>query len=75
MYWKREKDLIFFIWRESKDELEVFVWHLNGVKFKVKFTLNHEKDNFIPFLDVGITKKVDRLITRVYRNQRMHSNT
>ena len=67
VYWKREMDDIFFIWRGSKDELEVFVWHLNGVEFKIKFTLNHEKDNFIPFLDVGITKKANRLITNVYR--------
>ena len=58
---------IFFIWRGSKDELEVFVWHLNGVEFKIKFTLSHEKDNFIPFLDVGKTKKANRLVTRVYR--------
>ena len=36
VYWKREKDDIFFIWRGSKDELEVFkfVWHLNGVEIK-----------------------------------------
>ena len=57
----------FFIWRGSKDELEVFVWHLNGVEFKIKFTLNHEKDNFIPFLDVGITKNANWLVTRVCR--------
>ena len=60
-------DDIFFIWRGSKDELEVFVWHLNGVEFKINFTLNHEKDNFIPFLDVGIPKKANRLTTNVYR--------
>ena len=75
VYWKREMDDIFFIWRGSKDELEVFVWHLNGVEFKIKFTLNHEKDNFIPFLDVGITKKANRLTTNVTGNQRIHSNT
>ena len=33
VYWKRKMDDIFFIWRGSKDELEVFVWHLNGVSF------------------------------------------
>ena len=58
---------ISFIWRESKDELEVFVWHLNGVEFKIKFTLSHEKDNFIPLLDVGITKRANRFVTRVSR--------
>ena len=80
VYWKREMDDIFFIWRGSKDELEVFVWHLNGVEFKITFTLNHEKDNFIPFLAVGITKKANRLINRLPMytytgKQRIHSNT
>ena len=57
VYWKREMDDIFFVWRGTKDELEEFVWHLNGVEFKIKFTLNHEENGFIAFLDVGITKK------------------
>jgi len=67
VYWKREMDDIFFVWRGTKDELESFVWQLNGVEFKINFTLNHEEENFIPFLDVGITKKDGKLITKVYR--------
>ena len=38
VYWKREMDDIFFVWRGTNDELEEFVWHLNGVEFKIKFT-------------------------------------
>ena len=67
VYWKREMDDIFFVWRGTKDELEEFVWHLNGVEFKIKFTLNHEENGFIAFLDVGITKKGGKLVTNVYR--------
>ena len=40
----------------KKDDLELFVWLLNGIESKVQFTLEIEKDNFLPFLDVGITK-------------------
>ena len=58
VYWKREMDDIFFVWRGTKDELEEFVWHLNGVEFKIKFNLNYEENGFIAFLDVGITKVV-----------------
>ena len=67
VYWKREMDDISFVWRGTKDELEEFVWHLNGVEFKIKFTLNHEENGFIAFLDVGITKKGGKLVTNVYR--------
>ena len=67
VYWKREMDDIFFVWRGTKDELEEFVWHLNGVEFKIKFTLNHEENGFIAFLDVGVTKKGGKLVTNVCR--------
>ena len=67
VYWKREMDDIFFVWRGTKDELEEFVWRLNGVELKIKFTLNRKENDFIAFLDVGITKKEGRFITRVYR--------
>ena len=28
--WKRQVDDVFFVWSGSKDDLELFVWHLNG---------------------------------------------
>ena len=59
---------IFFVWRGSRDELELFVWTLNGVEHKVQFTLEVEKENFLPFLDVGVMKKDRKLLTKVYRN-------
>ena len=55
------------MWRGKKEDLELFVWLLNGIKNKVQFTLEIEKDNFHPFLDVGITKFEGKLITTVYR--------
>ena len=51
----------------KKEDLELFVWMLNGKENRVQFTLEIEKDNFLPFLDVGITKSKGKLITTVYR--------
>ena len=43
MFWKRQVDDIFFILKGSKEELELFVWLLNGVENRVQFTLEVEK--------------------------------
>jgi len=39
---------------------------LNGVENNVQFTLEIEKDNYLPFLDVGIMKVEGKLMTKVY---------
>ena len=38
-FWKRQMDDIFFVWSGSKDELEIFVWHLNGVERRIQFQM------------------------------------
>ena len=43
------------------------MWILNRVDNKVQFTLEMEKDNYLPFLDVGIMKVEGKLMTKVYR--------
>ena len=67
VFWKRQVDDIFFVWKGSKEELELFVWLLNGVEYRVQFTLEVEKEGFLPFLDVGLMKAVGKLVTRIYR--------
>ena len=54
-FWKRQMYDIFFVWKGTKEELDMFAWHLNGVEYRVQFTLKVEKEGFLPFLDVGIT--------------------
>jgi len=66
-FWKRQVDDVFFIWEGTKDELELFVWHLNGVEMKIQFKMELEKEGFLPFLDVGISKSGGKLVTKVYR--------
>ena len=67
VFWKRQVDDIFFVWKGSKEELELFVWLLNGVEYRVQFTLEVEKEGFLPFLDVGLLKADGKLVTRIYR--------
>ena len=66
-FWKRQVDDIFFVWKGSKEDLELFVWRLNGVEYRVQFTLELEKEGFLPFLDVGLMKTGGKLVTRIYR--------
>ena len=44
VFWKRQMDDIFFVWNGTKEELELFVWHLNGFEYKIQFTLEVETD-------------------------------
>ena len=34
VFWKRQMDDVFFVWRGKKDDLELFVWLLNGIENK-----------------------------------------
>ena len=76
VFWKRQMDDVFFIWKGTKEELELFVWHLNGFEYRVQFTLEVEKEGFLPFLDVGISNLDGRLVTKIYRKPtHTHSST
>ena len=66
-FWKRQVDDVFFVWKGTKEELELFVWRLNGVEMKIQFKMDLEKEGFLPFLDVGITKSKGMLVMKVYR--------
>jgi len=46
VFWKRQMDDIFFIWKGTKEDLELFVWQLNGVEYRVQFTLEVERGVF-----------------------------
>ena len=67
VFWKRQMGDIFFVWRGSRDELELFVWTLNGIEHKVQFTLEIKKIFLKLFLDIRVMKKDGKLLTKVYR--------
>lgn len=53
----------------GSDGLDKFLWRLNGHERKIQFTLERETDNFLPFLDIGITRTNTGCVTKVYRKE------
>lgn len=63
--WKRYLDDCFIIWDKSENQLTEFVNILNTLSTTLKFTMEWDK-NMLPFLDVMVLKKEDRIITDVF---------
>lgn len=55
------------------DRLKEFLSHINSLSQHIKFTIEIEKDNQLPFLDVLLTKKDGKLSHQVFRKQ-MHTD-
>ena len=65
--WVRYVDDMFVIWPHGPDRLQSFHQRLNKQHPKIQFTVEEEKDDQLPFLDVLVTKEGGRLLTSVYR--------
>ncbi|GJQ69429.1 hypothetical protein Trydic_g6544 [Trypoxylus dichotomus] len=57
--WLRYVDNTFMIWTHGGDKLHDFLSHLNRIHPKIKFTMEIENQNQLPFLDVLEIKKQD----------------
>jgi hypothetical protein len=57
--WRRYVDDTNFLWPHGRNNLNEFFDPLNSQHENIKFTMEIEKDNSIPLLDVRITKKGD----------------
>ena len=69
-WWKRFVDDTNINWPHGKESLDVFLEHLNSCSEHIKFTMEVEEDNQIPFLDVLITKRnCGALGHQVYRKK------
>lgn len=64
--WKRYVDDTFTIYNHGLDELNKFLNHLNNIAPSIKFTMELENNNSIPFLDVLVNKVNQHLETSVY---------
>ena len=64
--WIRYVDDTFVIWPHGDDELERFHQHLNQQNQSIKFTIEEEKENQLPFLDVQVRRDGNHLRTSVY---------
>ena len=51
----------------GKDELELFFVKINSVHVNIQFTKELEQHNQLPYLDVLVTKSVDKFETTVFR--------
>lgn len=67
--WKRVVDDVFAKWSHGKDKLEAFLSHINGLSNHIEFTIEVEKNNQLPFLDILLTKKDGKLSSTVYRKK------
>ncbi|KAK5649280.1 hypothetical protein RI129_000309 [Pyrocoelia pectoralis] len=66
--WLRYVDDTFVIWSHGQEKLKAFLEHLNNVHPNIKFTIEIEQNDQLPFLDVLVKKKRDgRLGHTVYR--------
>jgi hypothetical protein len=65
--WLKYVDDTFLVWPLGPERLQQFLHHLNIIRFVIKFTMDVEANNTLPFLDVLIMKKVHKLATKVYR--------
>ena len=54
--WFRYVDDTFVIWPHSRRDLDHFLAHINQHHPSIKFTMETEQNNSIPFLDVLVTK-------------------
>ena len=54
-FWRRYVDDTFIIIK--KTEVNEFHNHINNIEASIKFTIEHETNNSIPFLDVCATRK------------------
>jgi hypothetical protein len=55
--WKRFVDDTNVLWPHGKEELHHFFQHLNNISKEIKFTMELEENDSIPFLDVLIKRK------------------
>jgi hypothetical protein len=55
------------IWPHGPTRLQQFLRHLNSLKPTIKFRMEIEANDTIPFLDILVMKKGPKLATKVYQ--------
>ena len=66
LFYKRCVDDIFCLFKRETDA-ERFLTFLNGQHPNIKFTIEKEKNNQLPFLDILNDSSSNKLVTSVYR--------
>jgi hypothetical protein len=79
--WKRYVDDTYVVWPHGRESLNGLFNHLNSQSESIKFTMELEENNNIPFLDILISKKNNGVLShQVYRkkthtDQYLHANS
>ncbi|GJQ70969.1 hypothetical protein Trydic_g885 [Trypoxylus dichotomus] len=63
--WRRCVDDTFIIWTDGKDKLRDFLSHPNSIHPKIKFSMEIENRNQLPFIDVLVIKKWDETVPSI----------
>ena len=68
-FWLRYVDDTFVIWPHGLESLHLFLQFLNSIRPSINFTMELEKEDKLPFLDVLVTRNrlTQTLHTSVYR--------
>jgi hypothetical protein len=67
-HWYRYVDDTFVVWPHGEEELHNFLNHLNNIHPNIKFMMEVEQNQSLPFLDVLVSRRPDgSLGHRVYR--------
>jgi hypothetical protein len=72
--WLRYVDDTFVIWQHGRHELDIFLQHLNKMHVDIKFTMEVEVEDRLPFLDVLILKKPDGSLGHTVYRKATHTN-
>ena len=70
--WKRYVDDTFPVL--DRDHVDDFLQHLNCQQSTIRFTMETERDNTIPFLDITVTRDSDCLVTTTVYRKPTHTN-
>jgi len=74
-WWKRFVDDTNIKWTHGKVELDRFFNHLNSISSEIKFTMELEENNCIPFLDVLITRKGYGALGHIFFRKKTHTKS
>jgi hypothetical protein len=72
--WKRYFDDTNIKWPHGKEALDRFFKHLNGISENIKFTMDLEDNNSIPFLDILMTRKQDGTLGHKVFREKTHTD-
>jgi hypothetical protein len=65
--WLRYVDDTFVVWPHGPARLQTFLHHPNNLRLTVKFIMEVEANNILPFLNVLTMKRGHKLAIKMYR--------